>query len=444
MKKINTLLILALLPLLVFGQEEKLRQLSVDDIPGTYAFSTSKKEALVMISFPEEMQQVSFKTNFGEPINIFKREKNDKDSVLYLRFPVGEQWDSRRLGINVPGFAICNIPLFYMQPKEGRKYQLSDPDKTTLGCYYQMTKEAGTFFQAALYNEARLRYEDAKKCTNIDEEQKNNLDEQIERLDTIIATRKLADNHFEAHNFDAARNAYIQVFSYNRDDYYVMEQVISCQQKLSENGTIYFDNANAFFKRGKYQKAIDEYQKIIDQACPDVVTANQRILKAQQIIDGKLNREKVILYDFDTSARAYLGFSYGKYKMRKAGSYLTLRFNPQLFKTIRDKNTLDAEPELDFSFGWTVKIVKPVWIFFGPGYTGVGNYEEVDDRDENGADIKKLELTLGHAVSPEIGLLGKIGPVAVRYTFQYRVAINNEQADMIGKMRHMIGVGYCF
>ena len=439
MKKFNWLLLFALLPLLGFGQE-KLRQLSGVEIPGVYAFSTSKKEALVMICFSAEMQNVSFKTNFEEPINIFKREKDHQDSVLYLRFPVGDQWEYRRLNVVVPNFASCIITLFDLQPKEGRKFRVIDPDAQTLGCYYQMTKEALAAFQNSLYEEARERYIAAKKCAEIDEGQMTNLNEQIARMDTIITTRKLADMNFDALNFDEARKGYIQVFSFNRDDNYAMEQVSLCQQKLSEYCAIYLENADDLVQKGEYQKAINEYQKIVDQACPNMITANRQIQKLNKILDSKKNREKVILYDFDTSLGAYLGFSYGKYKMRKAGSYLTVRFNPELFKMIRENNTEDAKPEVDFSFGWTVKIVKPVWIFFGPGYTGVVKYNKDEDRNGN----ETLKPSFFHAVSPEIGLLGKIGPVALRYTFQYRVAINKDHADDIGKMRHMVGVGYCF
>jgi hypothetical protein len=81
----------------------------------------------------------------------------------------------------------------------------------------------------------------------------------------------------------------------------------------------------------------------------------------------------------------------------------------------------------------TFGIVRPVWLFFGGGYTDVGKWEK-----------GKTDFLHHGAISPEIGILGKLGPVVLRYTFQYRFALENEYQDIIGKNAHVFGLGICF
>ncbi|GHT54625.1 hypothetical protein FACS189446_4710 [Bacteroidia bacterium] len=118
-----------------------------------------------------------------------------------------------------------------------------------------------------------------------------------------------------------------------------------------------------------------------------------------------------------------------------------------MFELLRTNKNETVRPELNISFGWTLKLVKPVWLLFGPGYTGVGKYA-VDEQKENSTE-DDLSLKIKHAVSPEAGLLCKLNlskkiGLALRYTFQYRFALDKADIDYIGKTRHVFGVGFCF
>jgi len=55
-------------------------------------------------------------------------------------------------------------------------------------------------------------------------------------------------------------------------------------------------------------------------------------------------------------------------------------------------------------------------------------------------------MELYHAVSPEVGVLFKLGPIALRYTFQYRYSLDNDahKKEHIGNMSHVAGIGICF
>ena len=152
---------------------------------------------------------------------------------------------------------------------------------------------------------------------------------------------------------------------------------------------------------------------------------------------------------YEISHNTPIGLSTGNYKDHKSSGYFTIRLNSDLFELARTAGDEKLKPELNISFGWTIKIINPVWIFFGPGYTGVGQYVAKKDNvaQENGE--KKLDLKIGNAVSPEVGLLGKIIitdqiGIALRYTYQYRFALDKDMQDYIGKSRHVFGIGICF
>jgi hypothetical protein len=116
-------------------------------------------------------------------------------------------------------------------------------------------------------------------------------------------------------------------------------------------------------------------------------------------------------------------------------SYLSLRFNPELFKAFSKTDNLSEKPEVNLSFGMTRMIITEVGFFVGLGYTGVGKWDDTDEGQQ---------CTLNHAVSPEAGILFKLGPIALRYTFQYRYALNQDFQKHIGRMSHVGGIGICF
>ena len=68
--------------------------------------------------------------------------------------------------------------------------------------------------------------------------------------------------------------------------------------------------------------------------------------------------------------------------MKKAGGFIQFSMNDRLLDAARSDcyygDGKDA-PEANIAFGWTIKVVNPVWIFFGPGATTklyYGKYKE--------------------------------------------------------------------
>lgn len=173
-----------------------------------------------------------------------------------------------------------------------------------------------------------------------------------------------------------------------------------------------------------------------------------------------------------------IGFSYGKYNMHKAGGFFNMSLNKQVFDMMRSNCAIPDMPEMNLSFGWTLKVVNPVWVFFGPGVTAkcyYGDYKKNDSdideifpgadgipNDPNGvlkpsseygsANSKKQAIytendtkaNLGWAISPVIGICVKYSYFAVRLTYQYRFAMDSNLKDFIGKQRIGIGVGISY
>jgi hypothetical protein len=200
-----------------------------------------------------------------------------------------------------------------------------------------------------------------------------------------------------------------------------------------------FSTAEAYFLENDYNNAEDLYNQVVAQYCAASASAIRRL----QEIRIKRQLPHVLTYEY--AKNASIGISTGNYKDNHVAAYFTLRLNPAVFELLRDDQKEKDKPELNVSFGWTFKTIKPVWLFFGPGYTAVSEniYDETDiDREDP-------KLKIYHAISPEAGILckfnlsGKIG-VALRYTYQYRFALKKEQEDYIGKIRHVFGAGFCF
>lgn len=445
MKKIILCIVPLFITLCAYGQDTQ-KTLSYNELETLIPFSTENSEALVIIALSDNLKP-EFKTNFSEPIDIFDRQKEGADSLYYLRFPVGEEWENRRLYVIVPTYARLVIPL-KLNVKETKKFRVYDPDiHLTENCFYQFTKEAASLYQKAIYIDAKEKYLAALQCSNISPENRADVELRIANIDSVSSLITIADAYFNVLNYKAAHETYMKAFGFNKDDQYVVNKMVESQQKHGENCDINFTTAEKFFNDKENEKAIEYYEKILTQSCNQSVVANERILIAKERIADKVQKASVFSYEY--AENTPIGFSIGKYKKRTNG-YFTLRLNTEVFEALRDNNDSSEKPEINVSFGWTFRPVKvaPVWIFLGPGYTAVGQYVLDEEEQSNyygyEDEEEELKLKVYHAVSPEIGLLGKIGPIALRYTYQYRFALKKEHEDWIEKQRHVFGIGFCF
>jgi tetratricopeptide (TPR) repeat protein len=321
------------------------------------------------------------------------------------------------------------LPLALKQ-KETRRYIVKAQE-----CYSKIYQEAFDLFQKGSYTEAGKKYMEAKQCFDMPPDE--NIAQKIAIIDSIVLLRKIANESFDLLDYNNALHAYNKIITYNQDDIFAFRRISECITRINQMCSKYFSNAEIYYNDHNYVDAKSLYEKIIENKCDGFYykTALDRLAE----IDDIKQRSTVLAYQW--AEETPIGFSIGGYKDRKTSGYFTLRTNTYLFEALRSSNNKAKRPEINVSFGWTfrpVKVKYTPWLFLGPGYTGVGEYIYAEGKTDN------PESKFYHAISPEIGMLYKIGPVALRYTFQYRFALKKETEDYIGKIAHVFGIGFCF
>mgnify|MGYP001519975457 FL=1 len=234
-----------------------------------------------------------------------------------------------------------------------------------------------------------------------------------------------------------------------------------------------YKQADFYYNEKQFDKARELYALAVKNNCPTKVQAQEQINRIDQIKVDKKSHARVFTYEF--SKDTPIGFSYGKYKKHKVGGFFSMSLNSKVFEMMRNDCRTPDMPEVNVNFGWTVKIVNPVWIFFGPGATTkvyYGKYEVTDDHDDiypnkkgypndpdgvlkpkdDEKENKKIQeytkddqkANLAWAISPVIGVCAKYSYFALRLTYQYRFAMDSHLKDFMGSQRLSIGVGVSF
>ena len=370
----------------------------------------------------------------------------------HLVFDARPGRESRTINIYVDGFSPLTMQWF-LTPKQQLNYYIYDPDSTIVDCYNQLMREGLNLFKNGMYEEAKAKYESVKDCSNLKDEEKVN--SQIAMIDSILIWRNSANAAFNQSEYAIAIENFLKIYKQNPEDKYIANRLSEAQTKQREECIANFQMAETFFSEKDYRSAQPLYEKVISKSCNEMPQAIKRLREIQ------INRQRPHVLTYEFSQNTPIGFSTGNYKDHKASGYFTLRLNSALFETLRTNNDstllLNKKPELNISFGWTVPIIKPVWIFFGPGYTAVGRYipdsYQATYYTEDGFPYEStqsnLVLKINSAISPEVGLLGKIiiaqrVGVVLRYTFQYRFALDKAAQDYIGNIRSVFGIGICF
>jgi len=351
-----------------------------------------------------------------------------------------------QMSVNMDGFT--PLPLSWtLSPKQWIQYFIY-PDTTIVDCYHQLTREGMKLFQTGNYEESKRKYEETKTCSKINDEDKKYVDDRLQLIDTLILWKNMANDYFIRSEYVKSIEYYNKIFEKNSTDDFCRQRIFEAQVKQSDDCKMIFDKAEGYYNDKDKVNAEILYQKVIDQQCSGYMAeATQQLRKIKESLNDACRN--VLTYEYAKDAP--IGFSIGSYKAHKVSGYFTLRLNSDVFEAIRTNTDSTMRPELNVSFGWTIPIVKPVWIFFGPGYTGVGQYvanSNDKQNDSQNASQEKLDFKINNAISPEIGILGKIvlGKVgiALRYTFQYRFALDKDMQDYIGQSRHVFGIGICF
>lgn len=437
--------------------------LEVKDVStGLDVFSGKDTEAGMVISCPANIS-LTFESSHDKVVDVYNTEQKGEEMYYYLRFQTGKRYRGRKLIIRASDYAPVLI-MAELSPKELKRYQLIDPDvEFVYGCYYEYRKRGTDFFQKCMYAEAKEQYSIAKECS--DRPADSNLDELIAIIDTISLCQEKAEEAYQLLDYEGAGKYYTRILELNPSDTNASNKRYECIRYFDTDCKKYFDTAEVYYEDGEYDKALELYQKVVDQNCGYAVQASEKAKNIKVMQQSRKQRVRVYAYEYSKSAP--IGLTTGSYRQRKVGGYFSLSIHPDLFKALQKDYRKQLEAEMNMSFGWTINPLPkyPVWIFFGPGYTGVGEFVDEDgnpyieiegstssDETDNDADMlynndgeeEGPSFKIYSAISAELGLMGKIGPLVLRYTYQMRFSISKEYEDKISRSRHVIGVGFCF
>ena len=448
---------LFMLAISAFGQ----RNLEIKDVTeGMNVFSGKDKEAGIVISCPVNIP-LTFESSHDKVVDLYNKEQKGEDVYYYLRFETGKKYRGRKLTIITTDFAPLNINV-ELSPKELKHYQLLDPDaEFVFGCYYEYRKRGTDFYQKGMYLEAKEQYSIAKECS--DRPADSNLDELIANIDSIQVYMKRADAAYETMDYMTANDYYSRIVVLNPSDTQASEKRFNSLHLYDTDCTKYFNAAEIFKEEGEYNKALELYQKVVDRNCNNALVASEEAKKIEILLQTRKQKARVLAVESGTSG--VWGLSTGKYKNRKVGGYFSVNANYHLIEAAQQeplKCGVGRVMEAGLSFGWTICVAPKfphVWLFFGPGYAGAGRYKYApkdekafntydldDDEKLDKEDKKNYKFTWYNSFSPEAGLLVKVGPAALRYTFQYRLAFDDTSKGLFEerKTRHMFGLGFCF
>ena len=464
MKKLLMLLALGILAL---GANAQNKLKCEDESKQGDAFANAGDTARVLIRCHESMPLSFYSRADGGSIDPFEVGSEGSYTLYDFHFPTDAADDelkllSRRvLVVSAKGHDNLEIPL-NLSSKQYVKLRVYDPDDNKLNNpYVRYRNEAYQEYKNLNYAKARQLFVQASKMSDADQQESA---VNISMVDSVIYYREKADDAFNNAKFLDAYNYYAKVLSWNGDDSYASTRKQESNNHFRSNCDIAFQKAEYFFNEKKYEDAKKQYQIMMDERCyeniPIYASVEARIQLIDDILRSRKDHARVLTYEW--APNTPIGLHYGTYKDHKVGGFFEMDLNTKTIEMLRttDKGQFPERPELNMAFGWTVKIVKPVWIFFGPGVTGkvyYGQYEEgkfpgkeKDQAKEETMIVKEdgvldtKKINVGVALSPAIGLLVKYSYFAVRATYSYRYSFNKDLQEFINPHRISLGIGLAF
>ena len=463
MKKTLFLLVLCALALGTSAQNNLVYE---DESVQGDAYANSGDTARVVIRCHESMPLTFYSRADGGYVEPFEVRKEGSYDLYDFRLPTDAVDDELKLLarrvfiISAKNHNNLEMPL-KLSPKEYVKMRVFDPDDNKLNSpYIRLRNEAYTEFKNLNYTKARQLFQQAALMSDADiNESKINLN----LVDSVIYYREKADMAYNNAQFLDAYRYYARVAALNSDDTYAVTRRQESNNHYKSNCDVAYTKAEYLFNEKRYAEAKTQYQIMMDERCyeniPIYSSVEGRIQLIDEILRSKKNHSTVLTYEWAKDTP--YGLHVGKYKERKWGGFFQIDCNKQLLEAIRSNATFGDKPEVNLSFGWTVKLIKPVWLFFGPGATAKLYYGEFkkdtyptkDYAAESIVDRNNLEemsddyldkINAAFAVSPVIGLVVKYSYFAIRGTYQYRFSVKKELEDYLVKNRFSVGIGFAF
>ena len=431
-------------------------------------YTSQNDEAAVMVRCHQSIP-LTFSSSMDKEVEPYKVDKEGSENIYYIEFPTGARYRGRVFTIIASGYYKVNYEL-ELKPKQLVTLQVTDPNALVdAGCYRGHRNRGMQEIKNANYKEALNQFVIARECSDVnkDENEKN-----IALVDSIIHYREMADNAYNNLDYFKAAENYEQVLKLNPYDTYALHRNEMALQNFSTECESLFSQAEFYFTEKNMKKATELYQQVVDQDCSKKFLAHDRMLSIESNNIKKKTRSRVFTYEWmkDTP----IGFSCGSYNIYKVGSFFSMSMNSKVLDAVR-KDCIYGDKEfaeINMSFGWTIKIVNPIWIHIGPGFTGklyygryqdkmypVKGYGEIDllDTKKMGSDLtiprdeapinyedEWKHANLAFAVSPVIGVTLKYSFFTLRASYQYRWTVKKYLQDFMCRNRVILGIGIAF
>lgn len=432
------------------------------------AYANSGDTARVVIRCHESMPLTFYSRADGGNVEPFEVRKEGSYDLYDFRLPTDAADDELKLlarrvfVISAKDHNNLEIPL-KLSSKQYMKIRVYDPDDNKLNSpYIRLRNEAYNEFKNMNYTKARQLFQQAALMSDADRAESA---VNLSLVDSVIYYRDRAEELYDRGRFLESYRMYSRVVALNSDDVHATTRKQESNNHYKSVCDIAYTKAEYLFNEKKYEAAKEQYQIMLNEKCSDNIPVYSNVEERIQTIDDILRSRKqhatVLTYEWTEDTP--LGFHVGKYKEHKWGGFFQLDLNKQTFEATRSNTKYGDKPEVNLSFGWTVKIVKPVWLHFGLGGTTkfyYGEFQEgqypgkeysytsLEDRAKlkDGYDIDKKEqkFNAAFAASPVIGLTIKYSYFAIRGTYQYRYSMKKELEDFLGKQRFSVGVGFAF
>jgi len=213
-----------------------------------------------------------------------------------------------------------------------------------------------------------------------------------------------------------------------------------------------FQEAEDYYNRYNYKKSRKLYEVVVANHGNRAELAQKRLNAIEKRLHKYGRNSEVITYEYMKNVP--IGIHYGVYKDQRFGGYVHLNLNTKIINALNDKGGIGDQPEIDFGFGFTHKIISPVWVYGGVGLTAKlyygdyleGKYPNKDGKPEQISDVTdytadKPDQNFSASVNPEVGIVVKYSYFAIRFGYTYRIAFTKGLQDYMNRSILNFGIG---
>lgn len=408
----------------------------------------NKEEFQVIFKSPksdkkEEDMPLTFSSDVDKNPEVIT-ETTSNEYVYYINLPVKDKkygsYKNRTLTVDCRGFKQLVFKKFNLKNHEIVEYQIYDPNQKGNVPFYRNQAQGDSLLNKFNYDEAHNAYSRCKMFPEYKEEKnKRIIDRQIEKIDSIRSWQKLGDTYRTTSRYKKAIDVYQKILDEMPSDRVAERYLSDCLNNFDMYCSEYMAQAEMYYAEKDFKKAKERYMDIVNMECQNAETARTRARLCDDKINAKLNHNHILLWEIGLKDKQGdapntmlpLGITIGNCKPKRGGGYWSVRSHMDATKMINPFNRKKEHgllTEANMSFGGTGHFVAPGGMKPGLWYhIGVGYTGCGVDLDKTSDEDK---YTWKHAISPEVGLIFKWTYFAMKYTFQYRGWINGDKVTL--------------